>query len=188
MMWSMAKPVYRCEICNGEGMRILILALVTGLVSLVSNLGWTQEAGPYGGVGLTTYEFDTVGANAVLGYDFNSNFALETEGVLGLSGTTTHFDGHNIRFKIKNTVGGFVVARLPVNDQISLFARGGYHQTKVKLADPGVLLDNTTDGVAAGVGIQYSFSGRNAIRLGYTFYAGDLGDLNTASLHFIRKF
>lgn len=167
--------------------KLKIFGIVCALAAF-SNMAYAQDSGAYGSIGITTYEFDTYGANAKLGYNFNEYIGVEAEGVLGLSGTTETIGTNQIKFETDYTIAAFVIARLPVGEQVDLFLRGGYHQTGVSLSVPGTLLDGDFDGGAIGGGIQYNFSSDSGIRAEYTYLAGSFAEFNTVSLSYVRKF
>lgn len=169
-------------------MKLLKLFGTVLALTSFSNPASAQDSGAYGGIGITTYEFDTIGANAKLGYNFNEYFGVEGEGVLGLSGTTETIGTNQIKFETDYTIAAFVVVRLPVSEHVDLFLRGGYHQTGVSLGVPGTLLDGDFDGGAIGGGIQYDFSSNSGIRAEYTYLGGSFAEFNTFSLGYVRKF
>ncbi|MCF6275112.1 MAG: porin family protein [Robiginitomaculum sp.] len=163
------------------------LGVVFVLMS-VPNVAIAQDSSIYGSIGVTTYELDTLGANAKLGYSFNEYFGVEAEGIIGISGTTETIGVNQIEFKTDYTIAAFVIARLPVSEQVDLFLRGGYHQTGVSLSAIGTLLDGDFDGGALGGGIQYNFSSKSGIRAEYTYLGGSFANFNAVSLGYVRKF
>ncbi|MCF6221264.1 MAG: porin family protein [Robiginitomaculum sp.] len=169
-------------------MKLLKLFVTVLALASFPHTASAQESGAYGSVGITTYEFDTIGANAKLGYSFSEYFGVEGEGVLGFSGTTETIGENQIPFKTDYTIAAFAIARLPVSEQVDLFLRGGYHQTGVSLSAIGTLLDGDFDGGALGGGIQYNFSSKSGIRAEYTYLGGSFANFNAVSLGYVRKF
>jgi len=170
-------------------MKIFKYGVAAVVIASFTGMAHAQDQGAYGSVGITSYEFDIYGANAKLGYNFNKYFGVEAEGILGLTGETKNFGVNQIEFKTDYTIAAFAIARLPLNEQLDLFARGGYHQTGVSLTTTGVLLlDGDFDGAAVGGGIQYNLSPKNGIRAEYTYLAGSFGNFDTVSIGYVHKF
>ena len=169
-------------------MKILkTVAAMTILVS-VSGMAHAQDEGAYGVIGATTYEFDTFGLNAKLGYNFNKYFGVEADGILGLTSDTTTIGANELKAKVDYTIAAFGVVRLPVNEQIDIFARGGYHQTGLSLKFLGTTTSGDIDGFAVGGGVQYNFSENSGIRAEYTYMDGGFSDFNAVSVGYVRKF
>ena len=151
------------------------------------------DSGSYGALGLTTYDWDTVGLDAKLGYNFNRNFGVEAQGMIGLSSESSPVspaaNAATLTSKPDYTIGAFAVARLPLSDQFEVFARGGYHQTQTNIKISNVLgtdYDVTHDGFAVGGGLQFNLGDKTAIRSEYTYL--DKSDYHTFSVGYVRKF
>lgn len=152
-----------------------------------------QESGTYGAVGAATYDFDTYGVDVKLGHNFNKNFGIEAQGIIGLSSETGRVcsDPRCASFKQKTdyTIGAFAVGRLPLSGQFEAFARAGVHNSKYNFDINNALntmIDETYTGVAIGGGLQYNLNSKNAIRL-ETTYLGKI-DSQTSAISFVRKF
>jgi len=174
----------------------MTLIKYTGAILLAASFSMTahaQESGAYGAVGGTTYEFETYGLDAKLGYNFIKNFGIEVQGVLGLTSDSTRLsaspESATFTTKVDYTIGAFAIGRLPLNEQFEVFARGGLHNTQIS-ADINNALntefeDNDTS-FAAGGGLQYNLDSKNALRAEYTYLNGS--ELNVTSISFVRKF
>ncbi len=152
-----------------------------------------QDSGSYGAIGVTSYELDTYGLDAKFGYNFNKYFGIEAQGVLGLTTNSSRLCSSpscaTIKEKVDHTIGAFAIARLPLNEEFEVFARGGIHNTKYSYDINNLnntMLESTKTGVAAGGGLQYNLNSNNAIRAEYTYL--DKSNLDTVSVGYVRKF
>ena len=169
-------------------MKIIKTAAAMAILVSISGIAHAQDEGAYGVIGATTYEFDTFGLNAKLGYNFNKYFGVEADGILGLTSVTETFGTSKIEAKVDYTIAAFGVARLPVSEQVDIFARGGYHQTGLSLKALGTTTSGDIDGFAVGGGVQYNFSENSGIRAEYTYMDGGFSDFNAVSVGYVRKF
>jgi len=92
-----------------------------------------------------------------------------------------------------NSIAAFGVARLPISDNFSVHSRAGLHSTRFRSElDDGtqILRQNETSlDIAYGVGVNYSFTPQNDIRLDYTVYENDLGgNADSLSVALAHKF
>lgn len=159
-----------------------------------------QDKGFYGALGVTTYEAETYGADAKLGYNFNRYFGVEAQGVLGLSTDSSpiaDFEGAaTVSIKPEYTLGAFAVARLPLSERVEIFARGGVHNTRTNIQISNALgtnVDEDKTGFAAGAGLQYNLDPKNGLRAEYTYLDNNESSFGTVdreivSLSYVRKF
>jgi len=162
-----------------------------------------QDSGAYVGIGASAYVTEPIGAfgadlftlDAKAGYNFNAYFGVEAQGSIGLNTDSDPFAGGSFNTKIDYSLSGFAVARWPVSEKFDLLARAGIHNTQVgrDLENPPLIdgapftVDSITEtGLAVGVGAQYSFDKKNAIRADYTFLDG--AEAETLSIGYIRNF
>ncbi len=125
-----------------------------------------------------------------LGYQANRNFAMELGyvdlGEISYSATGTVTDGtddFDANFGLSQSASGPVISALgiwPFNDKFSVFGRVGIALMSVD-ADASVTIDDVASQGAAstdrsngmyGLGGEFSFGGRFALRLEYDRYAG----------------
>ncbi|PHR92895.1 MAG: hypothetical protein COA69_06105 [Robiginitomaculum sp.] len=127
------------------------------------------------------------GVQGRLGYNFSPLFGAELEVSTGVA---KEFVGVGSSVGIDYSVGGFAVARAPLGSKFSLLARGGYHVTKFGVTTPAISGTVSMDGFALGLGAEYAFTPKNALRLDYTRYGmRQLGNsTGAASLSYVRKF
>lgn len=171
-------------------MKFVKLTIAAAALLGVSGVAQAQDNGAYVGIGAATYEFDTYGIDAKVGYNFNEYFGIEGQGILGLTSQTEDVFGTEVKAKIDHTLGGFGVIRMPAGERLTLFARGGYHTTGVSAEVGGIEESGDIDGFAAGAGATYKYSEFDGIRLEYTYLdGGDIGgNLNVVSLGYVRNF
>lgn len=167
--------------------------------------GQNKDSGAYGAIGASayvtdpspTFNVDLFTADLKLGYNFNKYFGVEAQGSLGLN--TDSFDvpineadpeTASLRNKVDYSVAALGVARLPLTEQFSVYARGGVHNTQVSreliTSDEVFDTSRTKTGIAVGAGAQFNFDEKNGIRADYTYLDGTNGE--TLSLGYVRKF
>ena len=167
------------------------------------NQDQNQDSGVYAGIGVAAYVTEPIGAagtdlyavEAKVGYNFNKFFGVEAQGSIGLNTVSDPFADGSLNRKIDYSVGAFAVGRLPVSEKFELFARAGVHNTQLgrevenpPLIDgvPFTAVSLSETGFAGGLGAQYNFDKKNAIRADYTYF--DRTNAETLSLGYIRKF
>ena len=91
-----------------------------------------------------------------------------------------------------NSIAAFGLARLPVSDRLSVHSRVGIHSTRFKSEiDDGAQVfrqNETSVGIAYGVGMNYALTPRNDIRLDYTVYDRSGQNADSLSAAFAYKF
>lgn len=111
--------------------------------------------------------------NIGIGYDINSNFAVELSH-LDLGSFSTDFgdidvDGFNLS----------VIGSIPVSEQVNLFARVGYYDWEASLDNFSSTSDND---FIYGVGVSYDFNENVAGTLAYDSYSLDGTDIDSLSI------
>ncbi len=155
------------------------------LISL-AEFSHAQESAWYADVGyqyaqaeLSTIEADFSNVAGHVGYDFNRNFGVEAEGVLGV-GNSNNVDGYNL--DLDYSVGAFAKIKAPLSRTVELYGRGGIVSTRfsedVETADFLFEGEVNREAVAFGVGSNFLISGRNGIRAEYTYYDFDVEDIS----------
>ena len=152
----------------------------------------------YGSLGAVLYDTNTdlFGAQARLGWQSASCFGAEVEGSLGVAEDNNNFDfGTGVvpaEIEVDNQIAAFAVARLPLGKKLNVLGRYGYHRTELSaeadIMGTEVEDDFTTDGIAYGGGVEYSFSPKTSIRADYTRYDFDGPDTDSVSLAISQKF
>lgn len=142
----------------------------------------------YVNIGGIKYDLDSEihGIQGRLGYSITPNIGVEVEASVG----TNMYTYINTELGVDYSAGAFVVGRVPVSENISMLARGGYHTTNFD-ADSGSLTSQEgRNGFAYGAGVEYAFNPVNALRFDLTKYAIKYTDIkgNSASVSYVRKF
>jgi len=167
-------------------MKFLKAALAATALTAFAASAQAQDSNVYINAGVQTFEFDTYNVVGRVGYNFTENFGIEGEGSIGVVGE----DETETRFGVdtKWSLGGFLVARAPVTEQVDLFARAGYTTVNIEVEGFGETEDVNADGFGIGGGIQYNFDAQNGVRLGYTYVDGDGLEADVIDLVYVRKF
>lgn len=207
-------------------------ALSIAIALLVSSPAFAQSGtfdASVGGVTFNDQQF--IGAIGRLGYTvpiFDDVFAIgvEADAGFGLAGIESfpaeviadefgnqYLLAFDIDEKVKESFGGYLVARTSTTKQFGVIGRVGYHSSRYtadvfsRVVDSTLplsevsseLTTGTTEnfdlkfkGLSAGVGIEYFFSKKNGVRLDATFV--DTGDLDNdqggtwTSIVYVRRF
>jgi len=146
---------------------LFIAALMSGAASADMYAGFDLNHGK-----LSDEDIKGNGANVYLGYQFNPNFAAEL-GYRRLLSDDVRYSGVNVNVKV-NAVQLSALAKLPLSDSFSLFARLGVNEAKVK-AGSGYGNGSASETKAlAGVGVDYAFTPSVAVRVEFQKPASDL--------------
>ena len=131
--------------------------------------------------------FDTLTLRA--GYDVNPYLGFEGDLLVGLGDEDVTFAGDVFETSLDYGLGGYVKGQLPISEQFSLFARGGYTYAEVEGSAFGVTASDDVDGWAYGVGAEWAFAGPNAVRADYTRYDfEDGGEADGFGVSYVRRF
>ena len=148
----------------------------------------------YGNLGAVAYDIgsDIFGLQGRLGYQSARYLGAEVEGSIGLVSEKDTVGALELKAGVDYSVGAFVRGVVPLGERINVFARGGYHATKIdgSLSDgtTSILGSDTVDGFAYGGGAEYALSRRDSLRLDYTRYDVGPGETESVSLAYARKF
>jgi len=163
-----------------------------------ASAAWYMPTELYGNLGYSNLSRDTpqVDNHAVtgrLGARFGSYFGVEGEASGGFGSDTKTTGGDMTRTHLQDQYAGYVVGFLPVTHQIDLLARVGYGANQYHVNDDtgNYSYNHSYNSVNYGAGAQYSFDGKNGVRVDYTRYQGDGSNdpnTNVYSLAFVRKF
>ncbi|GGH03619.1 hypothetical protein GCM10007420_19970 [Glycocaulis albus] len=123
-------------------------------------------------------------------YDITPIFSVEGDLLVGLGDESTTIGATTVTSEIDYGVGLYGVARLPLNEQFSVFARGGYTYIDGSASAGGVAFSGDVDGWAFGGGAEWAFAGPNAIRIDYTRYdfVNGNGDADAFGISYVRRF
>ncbi len=154
-----------------------------------------RQSYKYGEFGATVYDVDSdlFGALGRVGYQSKSVLGAELEATLGATSTTRDTGTLHQSLKVKYSLAGFGVARVPVSEKINVLARAGYHKTELRHDFSGTNIKAgtniySTDGLAFGLGAEYAMSPRTSLRGDYTVHDYDGSSVDSFALAVSRKF
>ena len=174
-------------------MKFLKAALAATALTGFAASAQAQDSGAYVNVGVDAVEFDAYTLSGRLGYEFNENFSVEGQGSFGIIDD----DVAGVDVGVDSSFAAFVRGSLPVSEQFSLFARGGYHFTQFGADGNGIDESLDIDGFAFGGGAEYMFNDMNGLRADVTFLDSQDDDINGVdfsgtsevySLSYVRNF
>lgn len=148
----------------------------------------------YGTLGYTDTNLGQLNLGSIqgrVGARFGQYFGVEGELSTGVNGDTTDVGGTEAKVKQNSQEAIYGVGFLPLAPNFDLLARVGYGHTSGTEAIAGVTPILRSDSWNYGVGGQYSFDGKNGVRLDYTreaFQAHGAEDANVWSVAYVRKF
>ena len=159
---------------------LMIAASVAALSLAAPALAQAQEV--YGTIGYANVDIDPVNLGAIqgrLGVNFNSHFGIEGEASFGVADDEIL----GVSVELTNTYGAFVVARMPVSENVDIFVRGGFASGEIDVGGTSA----SDDGGAYGAGLQAMFTPNDGVRFDYTRYSFG-GDADVWSVAYVRKF
>lgn len=169
------------------------LLIAASAIAVLAGAASAQE-GPfrlgagYQAIDTDAATYDTLTLRA--SYDVTSIFSVEGDLLVGLGDESTTFGAVSATSEIDYGAGVYGVARLPLNEQFSVFARGGYAFFDTSASVASASFDDDADGWAFGAGAEWAFAGPNAIRVDYTRYdfTDGNGDADAFGISFVRRF
>ena len=157
-----------------------------------------RQSYTYGTLGATLYDVDSdvYGVQGRVGWQSSNYYGAEVEGSFGINDDDDTFDfgAGPVATKtgVDTQIAAFAVGRYPVTDKFNVLGRVGYHNTEFDTEfDDGTTVledDFSEDGIAYGVGAEYAFDPKTALRLDYTRYSYDGPDGDSLALAVARKF
>lgn len=163
------------------------VALVTGGASMA------QEPGSFtASAGYTVVDGNgaDLGAIALRGrYDFNQTFGVEGEAMIGIVDEDVVMQNTTIELSVDHGFAAFLVARAPIGENGSnLFARAGYGTIQISGSAGNVSASQDLDGFGIGVGGEFFLLENQGVRVDYTRYDGDDGELDTYGVSWVVRF
>ncbi|MDB2437802.1 porin family protein [Hellea sp.] len=176
-------------------MKFLKIAISAVAIAGFATTASAQDTGAYINAGVDAFEFDAYTLSGKLGYKFTKYFGVEGQAGFGIIDDDDTIQGIDTSVGVDSTFSGFGIARIPTGSGLNLFIRGGYHFTQLSASAGDFDVDVDVDGFALGIGSEYSWDGKNGIRLEYTYLdAGSDDDFdidggsNVYSLSYVRNF
>jgi len=172
--------------------RVLSLAAGLGVAALIAPAAAAQV---YGGAGYSTFTADVDGEDATvgglmgrLGYKTNPFFGVEGELAIGVQEDSFDVLGTTVDVSLENSYGVYAVGWLPVPLVGDLFARVGYAELSIEASALGTSISDSGSGLAYGAGAQISPLPFTKLRLEYTRYEPDDGEIDSFGVSALFQF
>lgn len=176
-----------------ENMKILKIALAVTAATGFAVSAQAQDSAAYINLGGEAVEFDSYNLTGRLGYQFSENLSVEAQASFGV--IDDDIAGFNVG--VDNSYAAYVRGSVPISEQFSLFAKGGYHFTQFGVDGQGLDESLDLEGFAFGGGVEYMFDNANGLRADVTFLDSNDDNINgadlsgtaeTYALTYVRKF
>lgn len=174
----------------------------TALAALVAVSAQAQETsnnvnanGFHAGIGYSMFDGKGSDLHAVTlrgGADFNEYFGIEAEVSRSFKDADFEYAGYDFDIELEYAVSGFFKAQYPVSEQFSVYGRLGYTIASIKastsVANVTFSGEDEFNGVAYGIGAEWAFAGKNAVRFDITRHDFDEGELDQYGVSYVRRF
>jgi hypothetical protein len=123
------------------------------------------------------------------GVQFNTYFAVEAEGDVGVGKKSVTLGGFKVDTKLESSLAAYLVGSYPVSSHVDVLARIGAVTAKIS-ADAGFGKTSASrSGLAYGVGVRYfPNGGLNGVRADITHYDLKNGNGDVAEIAYVRRF
>ena len=148
----------------------------------------------YGTLGYAFSDLDHVDLGAIqgrLGARFGQYVGVEGEFSGGVQDDKVNVGGTDVKVKLDSQEAIYGVGFLPVSPNLDLLARVGYGHTEGTGSVAGLSTKVQGDSWNYGVGGQYTFDGKNGVRVDYTreeFTKDSAGHADVYSVAYTRRF
>lgn len=173
-------------------------ALLAGLVGAASAVALAPAASAqvYVGAGATVFQADVQGEDVNLGailgragYKTTPFFGFEGEFAFGIQDDDFNVLGQEVSVGLDSQYGVFAVGWLPVPLVGDLFARVGYADLSIEAEAAGIgTISEDGSGLAYGAGFQFSQIPFTQLRLEYTRYEPDDGEIDSLGVSALFQF
>jgi outer membrane immunogenic protein len=174
-----------------------IIALSAAAAALATVAGAALPAAAQstttGSIGWTDHSPGDANLNAITGRVTwtGGYFGVEGEVSGGVGNDTVNVAGTDVKVKLKDQAAVYGVAKMPLGNNLDVFARVGYGTTRVSGSAFGASAKDSENSWNYGVGGDYFFDGKNGIRADYTyedFTKNGVGHADVWGLGYVRKF
>jgi len=127
----------------------------------------------------------------IVGYEINPNVAVEGFLGLGTNKSPVTLDGAStdVTAKISTSYGVFIKPKVMVSNEVELFARLGYAQSKLKLSSSDAHQGDSGSSFAYGLGGNYYLNKQTYLTASYmSLYSKNGGNINGFNLGAGYKF
>lgn len=143
--------------------------LIVAAASLFAACAVNAQEAPkiYGEIGYTAFKIKVDGFSGsikpgvlrgILGADFHPNLAAEAMLGVGVKDDTINIAGVSVKAEVQRTFGFYIKPKFNVTNELELFARLGYANSKIKVSALGVSDSDSEGDVSYGAGLSYSFT------------------------------
>jgi len=162
------------------GVALPAAAQSTPGTTTTASIGWTRHD-----LGDASLDGVTGRVTWTAGY-----FGVEGELTGGIGSDDVNVAGTNVKVKLKDQAAIYGVGKIPLSDNLDLFARVGYGTTKVEGSAFGVAGKDSASSWNYGVGGEYFFDGKNGVRVDYTYedFNKNYGHADVYGVGYVRKF
>jgi len=183
---------------------LITAASALALCAVIPAVASAQTAAPttflsgltyYGTLGYDDSSFDHLDLGSIqarVGARYGRYFGAEVEGSWGVNGDKIGVPGApDVKMKQDSQEAIYGVGFLPISPSFEFLARVGYGHTEGTGAVAGVTPGVKGDSWNFGLGGQYSFDGKNGMRVDYTreaFQNRGVDDANVWAVSYVRKF
>lgn len=106
----------------------------------------------------------------ILGVEVHPNIAIEAMAGTGVKDDTIRFQGMDVETKVSRSYGFYVKPQIKPTSDLTLFARLGYADTKLKASISNASISESDNDVSYGVGLGYALSSRAYVAADYMSY------------------
>src|SRR5471032_709693 len=147
------------------------IAMVLPAAAMAQTAAANTGTSFYGTLGYADTDLDHVNLGSIqgrLGARFGQYFGVEGELAGGVKDDKVTSAGTDVKVKLNNQEAIYGVGFLPLSPNFDLLARVGYGHTDGSGSVAGVTATAKGDSWNYGVGGQYTFDGKNGVRVDYT--------------------
>jgi outer membrane immunogenic protein len=167
-------------------MKTFTIAAAAACALLAAPAIASAETSFYGSVGYANVAVDDVDVNlgvlqARAGLALNDYVALEAEVGFGIADDSIA----GVDVEMKSEYGAYVVAKAPVSERFSAFARLGYVEYELEASAGGFAAQGDGNAAVYGLGVEGELTDTDAVRAEYARFGSDAA---VWSVSYVRRF
>ncbi|MCA6216779.1 porin family protein [Ideonella sp. B7] len=131
----------------------------------------------YGELGYTFVKVHGDGATfhpgvlrGLVGYDFHPYFAVEGMFGAGVNDDSIDVSGVSVKGEVEHTYGFYLKPKYQVSGAMTVFARLGFADSKIKVKVPGASASDSDSDFSYGAGLSYAISPKAYLSADYMSY------------------
>lgn len=106
----------------------------------------------------------------LVGVEVHPNVAIEGMLGAGVKDDTVRLSGIDVKAKVDSSYGFFIKPKINPTSDLTLFARLGYSNTRIKASAMGVSVSDSGGDASYGVGLSYAFTKNAFAAVDYMSY------------------